>query len=207
VIGRTGDAQSRNNLEKASESARSAASLCNQLMAFSGGGNFISKRINLSAEVGFILKSLTFDPEVHFRFTTILPEGLPPINISPSQLRLVLKNLLAVLEEKISEGENVEIVTGRLSVNSEYLKEAVHNTDSSEGDYLFMEVSAFSGGLSKDEVCRMFDPFTSGDVLKTDLRMPAVHGILKSLGGFMTCKQKDNSAGMIRLHFPCSKRS
>ena len=70
-----------------------------------------------------------------------------------------------------------------------------------------MEVSAFSGGISEDEVCRMFDPLTSGDTLKTDLRMPAVHGILKSLGGFMTCGQKGKSAGMIRLHFPCTQES
>ena len=207
VIGRTADAQSRTSLEKASDSARRAASLCNQLMAFSGGGDLVSNQLDLSAEVGFILKSLTFDPEVHFRFSTILQEGLPLINISPSQLRLALKNLLAVLEEKVSEGENVDILTGRVSVDPEYLKEAVHYTDLQEGDFLFMEVSAFSGGFSKDEVCRMFDPFTSGDVLKTDLRMPAVHGILKSYGGFMTCGQKENSAGMIRLHFPCSQGS
>ena len=207
VIGRTADANSRNNLEKASDSARRAASLCNQLMAFSGGGDLVSKQLDLSAEVGFILKSLTFDPEVHFRFSTILQEGLPLINISPSQLRLALRNLLAVLEDKVSEGENVDILTGRVSVDSEYLKEAVHYTDLPEGDFLFMELSAFSGGFSKDEVCRMFDPFTSGDALKADLRMPAVHGILKSHGGFMTCGQKENSAGMIRLHFPCSQGS
>ena len=207
VIGRTGDAQSRINLEKASESARRAASLCNQLMAFSGGGDTISKQLDLSAEVGFILKSLTFDPEVHFRFSTALPEGLPLISISPPQLRLALKNLLAVLEEKVSEGEIVDIETGRVFVNSEYLKEAVHNTDLSEGDYLFMEVSALSGGFSRDEVSRMFDPFTSGDFLKTDLRMPAIHGILRSHGGFMTCRQKENSSGTIRLHFPCSREN
>ncbi len=207
VIGRTGDAQSRNNLEKASESARRAASLCNQLMAFSGGGDFIAKQLDISAEVGFILKSLTFDPEVHFRFSTVLPEGLPLISISPPQLRLVLKNLLAVLEEKVNEGENVDIVTGRAFVDSEYLKQAMHNTDLPEGDYLFMEVSAFSDGFSKDEVCRMFDPFTGGNALKKDLRIPAVHGILKSHGGFLTCGLKGNSAGMIKLHFPCSPES
>jgi len=207
VLGRTGNAQSRINLEKASESTRRAASLCNQLMAFSGGGDFISKQLDLSTEVGFILKSLSFDPEVHFRFSAVLPEGLPLISISPPQLRLALKNLLAVLEEKVNEGEIVDIVTGRVFVDSQYLKEALHNTYLSEGDYLFMEVSAFSGGFSGDEISRMFDPFTSGDVLKTDLRMPAVHGILKSHGGFMICGQKENSAGMIRLHFPCSVRS
>ena len=207
VIGRTGDAQSRNNLENASDSARRAASLCTQLMAFSGGGDFVSKQLDLSAEVEFILKSLSFDPEVHFRFSTVLPEGLPLINISPSQLRLALKNLLGVLEEKVSEGENVDIVTGRISVDSDYLKGAVYNKDALKGDFLFMEVSAFSGGISEDEVCRMFDPLTSGDTLKTDLRMPAVHGILKSLGGFMTCGQKGKSAGMIRLHFPCTQES
>ncbi|NOQ21570.1 MAG: tetratricopeptide repeat protein [Candidatus Aegiribacteria sp.] len=207
VIGRTGNVQSRNNLEKASESARRAASLCDQLLAFSGRGDFISKQFDLSAEVEFILKSITFDPEVHFSFNTTLAEGLPLIDISPSQLRLALKNLLAILEEATIEGEKVDIVTGRVYVNSEYLKEAVQNTDSSEGDYLFMEVSAFSGGISKDEVYRMFDPFTDGDVLKTDLRMPAVQGILKSYGGFMTCRQNENTTGTIRLHFPCSQGS
>ncbi len=207
VIGRTGDAQTRSNLEKASESARRAALLCNQLLAFSGDGNFISKQLDLSAEVGFILKSLSFDPEVHFRFSTVLPEGLPLIDISPSQLRMALKNLLAVLEEMISEGANVDVTTGRVFVNSEYMKEALYNVDSSEGDYLFVEVSASSGGFSIDEIYRMFDPFTNGDVLKTDLRMPAVHGILKSHGGFMTCRQTENSAGMIKLHFPCSQGS
>lgn len=205
VIGRTGDARIMSNLEKASESARRASSLCNQLLAFSGGGNFISKQLDLSEEVGFILKSLAFDPEIHFRFNASLAEGLPLIDISHSQLRLALKNLLAILEEMIAEGEKVDIATGRVVADSEYMKEAVHNTGLSEGEYLFMEVSASSGGFSRDEICLMFDPFTKGDAQKTDLRMPAIHGILKSHCGFMTCRQTENSAGMIRLHFPCSQ--
>jgi PAS domain S-box-containing protein len=203
VIGRTGDAKSRENLEKASDSARLASSLCSQLLAFSGGGNFISKQLDLSKEVGFILKSLTFDPEVHFKFNTNLKEGLPLINISPSQLHLALKNLLSVLEEEINDDEKVDILTGKVYADSDYVKEAVHNTDSSEGDYLFLEVGRTSEGFSSEELRRMFDPFTPGDVLKTDLRMPAVHGILKSHGGFMIYRQEEKSGGAIRLHFPC----
>jgi tetratricopeptide (TPR) repeat protein len=205
VIGRTGDAQSRNNLEKASENARRAASLCNQLLAFSGGGNFISKKLDLSAEIGFILKSLAFDPEVHFTFSTDMKEGLPLIDISPSQLRLALKNLLAVLEDSMGDSGNIHIETGKIHAYPGYLKDAVYSTDSSEGDFLFLQISTTSGGFTREDVTLMFDPFTSLDVLKADLRMPAVHGILKSHGGFVTCSQSDKSEGVIRLHFPCSQ--
>lgn len=203
VIGRTGDVKSRNNLEMASGSARRAASLCNQLLAFSGGGNSISKQLDLSSEVGFILKSLTFDPEMHFEFNTNLDKDLPHIDVSPSQLRLALGNLMAVLDEGISDTDKVDIVTGKVHADSEYLKEAVHGIGLHEGDYIFLEVGSTSKNFSSDELRNMFDPFTSGDVLKTDLRMPAVHGILKSHGGFMVFCQSEKSGGVIRLHFPC----
>lgn len=204
VIGRTSDASSRNYLEKASGSARRAASLCSQLLAFSGGGNFISKQLDLSSEVGFIIKSLSFDSDVHFGFDTYLNKNLPRISISPSQLRLALRNLLAVLDEAKNDGNRVNIVTGKVHADRDYLKEAVHNTDLPEGDYLFLEVGSTLEQCSSDELKSIFNPFTSGDVLKTDMRMPAVHGILKSHGGFMTFCQPENLSGAIRLHFPCT---
>jgi len=204
VIGRSVDARSKNNLEKASSSARHATSLCSQLLAFSGGGNFISKQLDLSAEVGFILKSLSFDPEVHFRFDTYLDKELPLINISPSQLSLALRNILAILKERLNDGEEVKIVTGKVFADSEYLKKAVHDTNLRECEYLFLEVGSTSNRFSSNELEIMFDPFTSGDVLKTDLKMPAVHGILKSHDGFMTFREPEKSGGAIRLHFPCT---
>lgn len=79
----------------------------------------------------------------------------------------------------------------------------MHGIDLPEGDYLFLEVGSTSVKFSSDELRSMFDPFTSGDVLKTDLRMSAVHGILKSHGGFMLFCQSEKSGGAIRLHFPC----
>jgi len=200
VLGRTTDAQSKSNLDKASTDAKRAASLCSQLLAFSGGGNFVSKRIDLSSEIRFILNSLSFDSEVHFGFSMDLADEIPMIDISPSQLRLALKSLLAVLDEGIADGDPVYISTGRINADRAYLDGVLHDTDSSEGEYVFCELGSPTGNL--EDLDRMLDPFTSADVLKTDLRMPAVHGILKSYGGFMTCRQLKPSGGSIRLHFP-----
>ncbi|MBN2607475.1 MAG: tetratricopeptide repeat protein [Candidatus Fermentibacteraceae bacterium] len=202
VQGRTNDARSRGNLEKASDSARRAAGLCSQLLAFSGGGNFVFKRLDLSSEVSFILRSMSFDPDVGLQFEVDLSDDLPEIELSPSQLRLTLRNLLGVINDRTGGNEKLLIATGRIKADRQYLQGAVHDTHAGEGEYLFLEVGSTSRKLSMEEFSGMFDPFTSSDVLKTDLRMPAVHGILKSLGGFMTCAEVSDAGCAVRVHLP-----
>lgn len=207
VLGRTTDASARGNLEKASENSRRAAALCDQLLAFSGGGNFTLKRLDLSAEVSFILRSISFDPETGTQFSMDLDDGLPEIELSPSQLRLTLRNLVGVMGERMTGSARVSVATGSVSADSAYLLSALHDTTAGEGEYLYLEVGSPSMELSAEEFGIMFDPFTSSDVLRTDLRMPAVHGMLKSLGGFMTCREEGESGLVVRVHFPCMPRS
>lgn len=210
VLGRTADARSRSNLEKASESARRAAGLCSQLLAFSGGGNFVMKRLDLSQEVSFIIKSMSFDPDSGLQFVTELEEELPRVELSTSQLRLMVRNLLGVLSEKTGGDGRLRVTTGRVKVDGQYLMKAAHDTEAGEGDYLYLELGSTTRRFSSDEFSWMFDPFTSSDVLKTDLRMPAVHGILRSLGGFLTCIEgsleraagPDTGGCAVRVHFP-----
>jgi CheY-like chemotaxis protein/signal transduction histidine kinase len=202
VLGRTSDARSRGNLEKASESARRAAGLCSQLLAFSGGGNFVFKRLDLSSEVSFIIRSMSFDPDLGFQFLEDLSEDLPEIELSPTQLRLTLRNLLGVINDRTGGNEKLRISTGMIRADGGYIGQAAHQTGAGEGDYLFIEVGSTGRKLSVEELSDLLDPFTSSDVLKTDLRMPAVHGILNSLGGFMTCSQPGDAGCVLRVHFP-----
>ncbi len=202
VLGRANDPASRSNLEKASENTRRAAELCDQLLAFSGGGSFDLKRLDLSSEVSFILRSFAFDPDVSFQFATDLEEGLPEIDMSATQLRLIMRNLLDVTGGVKGDGVKVRVATGRVTADPGYIAGTVHDTEAEPGDYLYLEVTGGSGKFSREELAGLFDPFTSGDVLKADLRMPAVQGILRSLGGFMTCTEEEGLSG-VRVHFPC----
>lgn len=206
VLGRVNNPAFRSNLEKASENTRRAAELCDQLLAFSGGGSFDLKRLDLSSEVSFILRSFSFDPDISFQFATDLAEGLPEIDMSTTQLRLTMRNLLDVTGEVNGDGAKVRVVTGRVTADPGYIAGAVHDTEAEPGDYLYLEVTGGSRKYSREELAGLFDPFTSCDVLKADLRMPAIQGILKSLGGFMTCKEEKGLSG-VRVHFPCSRAS
>ena len=204
VLGRTSDARSRNSLEKASQNVRRATGLCSQLLAFSGGGNFVSRRIDLSEEVAFTVRSFSFDPEVRLNFTSRMKEDLPKVEVAPSQLNMALKNLIAVIEERAGNNCEVTVTTGEESVDDDYLKGRMHEIDPARGEYLFVDLSLSSRIFGSDELDEMFDPFTSGNVLKNDLRVPAVHGILKSHGGFMTCSAEEGAGESIRIHFPCN---
>lgn len=201
VHGRVSDPASSSNLEKASENTRRAAELCDQLLAFSGGGSFDLKRLDLSSEVSFILRSFAFDPDISIQFVTDLAEGLPEIDMSTTQLRLTIRNLLDVTGGVKGEGAKVRVATGRVTADPGYIAMAVHDTEAEPGDYLYLEVTG-GRSYSREEFSSLFDPFASADVLKTDLRMPAVQGILRSLGGFLTCTEEDLSG--VRIHFPCS---
>lgn len=206
VLGRTSDAATRSNLEKASEGSRRAAALCDQLLAFSGGGNFTFKRLDLSSEVSFILRSMSFDPELGLQFSMKLAEDLPEIELSPSQLRLTLRNMVGVLADHLGSREQLSVSTGQVSADRDYISSALNDTTAGEGEYLYLEVGSKARVLSGEEFRRMFDPFTSSDVLKTDLRMPAVHGMLRSLGGFMTSTEEEGLGCRVRIHFPRALR-
>ncbi|OPL19839.1 MAG: hypothetical protein AVO35_02370 [Candidatus Aegiribacteria sp. MLS_C] len=207
VLGRTTDASDRSNLEKASEGSRRAAALCDQLLAFSGGGNFTLKRLDLSSEVSFILRSMSFDPDMGMQFSMDLAEDLPEIELSPSQLRLTISNLVGVIGERMGDSRQLSVATGRVRADSGYLRSVLHETTAGEGEYLYLDVDGPSPELSTEEFRAMFDPFTTSDVLKTDLRMPAVHGMLRSLGGFITPGEQGAPGFRVRVHFPCAHGS
>ncbi|MBD3278094.1 MAG: tetratricopeptide repeat protein, partial [Candidatus Aegiribacteria sp.] len=204
VLGRTSDARSRSSLEKASQNVRRATGLCSQLLAFSGGGNFVSRRIDLSEEVAFTIRSFSFDPEVRLNFKSRMNEELPKVEVAPSQLNMALKNLIAVIEERAGNSCEVTVTTGEVYVDDDYLKGRIHEIDPVRGEYLYVDLALASRIFGGDELNEMFDPFTSGNVLKNDLRVPAVHGILKSHGGFLTCSAEEGSGECIRIHFPCN---
>ena len=203
ATGKTGDPALGHNLATASESARQAAALCSQLLAFSGGGCFAAHPVDLSREIAFFADSLRLDPHGRGHVRTRLEEGLPEVKLDPSQLHLSLDGIIALWEGCGTSPDALELRTGMVSADTAYLSRCLHSSEyPPEGEYVYVEAYAYGNRLADRSLQLLLDPFLDGDVLDADLGIPAAHGVVRAHGGFLTYGPDSGEGGAIRLHFP-----
>jgi len=123
-------------------------------------------------------------------FNTDIQKGLPPIQVSPTEMQQVLLNLinnaLDAMEEK----------GGTLSISAQL-----------EGDNIVIEVSDDGPGIPEDNLSQIFDPFfTTKPVGKgTGLGLSICYGIIKKLGGEISVRSAIDKGSTFRVRIPLSK--
>lgn len=169
-------------LDNIESSARRAAELVKQLLAFGRGLDGACTSVivpEVLREVESIVAS-TFPKNIIFQSET--RGELWKITGDPTQLNQVLLNLC--LNARDAVGENGRIT---LSARNEEIRtlELSRRHGVSSGSYVCIEVTDNGSGMSKELCERIFEPFfTTKEVNKgTGLGLSTAHGIVRSHGG------------------------
>jgi len=191
-------------LEDVEKASIRAADLCKQMLAYSGRGRFVIKRIDLSALVDEMVQLL----QVSINKTAILnfnlSQGLPAIAADPTQIRQIVMNLVINASEAIGEkGGNVSIATGLMRVDREYLKETYLAPEIPEGDYVYIEVSDSGCGMDRATRDRIFDPFYTTKFTGRGLGLAAVLGIVRGHKGTLKVYSEPERGSTFKLLLPC----
>ncbi len=193
----------QNSIREIVNSARRAAELSQQMLAYSGKGRFVIEKISLSEiveEMGHLVESsVSKKAIIKYNFA----DELPAIEADVTQIRQVIMNLMINASEALGEeGGIVNITTGVMECGCAYLRKTYLDEKQPEGRYVYLEISDTGCGMDKKTVEKIFDPFFSTKFAGRGLGLAALIGIVRGHRGAVKVESKPGKGTSIRVLFP-----
>jgi PAS domain S-box-containing protein len=180
-----------------------AATLTQQLLAFSRKQRLDGRPINLNALAeGMIdLVERTIGHGVVVR--TQLAADLANCQIDPTQLEVALLNILINARDAMPEGGTVTIQTRNVEIGPE---DIVAYAGLPEGRYVCMSIADSGSGIPPSIIGRVMDPFftTKDEGKGTGLGLSMVYGFTKQSGGTTLIHSEEGAGTTVQLFFPAT---
>jgi len=196
---RTSDKAARDSLAKVVRAAERGALVTRQLLAFAReqtlNPQWIEPSEPLRQILSFIRQSLSDDISVAID----VPSGLWPVRIDASELQLALANLALNAHDAMPTGGNLRITAANCALEDPRLGLA--------GEYLIIEIVDTGGGIPKDVLPRIFDPFfsTKDPAYSRGLGLSQVHGFVSQSGGTVNVMSEPGLGTIFTLYLPASR--
>lgn len=195
----------RPRIEALKTTAQHLADLTNQLLAYSGRGQFVVTNVDLSEVVSELHQLLAVSLPKGVVVKTDLAEALPPIPADTSQLRQVVMNLITNAADAIGGKSGVVAVrTGVLIVGKHGIDDAWLGEGLPGGPYVFLEVSDTGVGMDAETQRSIFDPFFSTKPKGRGLGLAAVLGIMRGHSGAIRVYSEPGRGTTFKLFFPAA---
>lgn len=186
--------------ERLIEATRRATVLVRQLLAFSRKHPIKPQTVDLNNIVTEISKMLQPLLSARVQLAVTCRDKNLMVYADPSQLELMIMNLVINARDAMPEGGILSLVT-----SAETLPEDVVLPDSPK-DFVVLEVSDTGVGMPPEIKQRIFEPFFSTkDVGRgTGLGLSMVYGIVEQANGHITVESEPNEGTTFRIYLPLS---
>jgi len=196
------------NLNQIEQASRTAAGLCQQLLAYAGRSRLNAQELDLSQLVRDTTDLLRVTVGNHARLQFTLAADLPAVLADTSQIRQVLLNVVLNAAEALGRRDGViEISTRRQKADAAWLAEARTGHDLQPGDYVCLDITDNGPGLSAETQARIFDPFFSTKGSGRGLGLAAALGIMRSHQGALRLTSQPGHGTSFTLAFPVRSSS
>ncbi len=193
----------QDNLKKAINATDRASDLTKQMLAYSGQGKYVVKPLNLSEKVQEMIDLVQATLSKKIELKTDLPLEAPTIMADQTQVQQIVMNLVTNAAEAIGkESGRIEICTGIIEINQEFLDSAIAADEASPGKHVFVEVNDNGCGMDEETKSRIFEPFFSTKFAGRGLGLSAVLGIVRSHQGAVQIESELGVGTRIRIMFP-----
>ena len=174
----------RRNTQQVMKAADRAASLTQQMLAFSRKQVLSPRVIDLNAVVNDTAKMLRRLIGEDIELLVSTAESLWTVKADPDQIVQVLMNLCVNARDAMPRGGKLTLATSNVTVGEGGLENRAYVA---LGDYVMLSVTDTGTGMSEDVQEQIFEPFyTTKDAGKgTGLGLSTVYGIVKQSGGFI----------------------
>ncbi len=170
-----GPASLRDAIDQIERAAERAAELAQQLLIYSGGGQFLPRPLDLNALAAEIA-SLTRVAFKNAELCLELPPELPLVFGDATQLRQVVLNLLVNAAEASAAG-------GRVTLRTRVPSNEGSECRATEPERVLLEVEDEGVGIDGESSARIFDPFFTTKKTGRGLGLAVVQGIVRAHGG------------------------
>jgi two-component system cell cycle sensor histidine kinase/response regulator CckA len=168
------------HLKQVESTARRAAELSRQMLAYSGRGPFVVRPLDLSASVLEMTNLLQASLPKKVKLDMDLAGGLPAVHGDPVQMQQVLLNLVINAGEAIGDQMGHVVIRTRGEL---WTKESLSATFPGQvlepGNFVRLEVKDDGMGMDAETIGRIFDPFFTTKFTGRGLGLSAMLGIVR----------------------------
>jgi PAS domain S-box-containing protein len=213
ILGRAGlaladlphDSSARANLDEVICAATAAASLTQQMLAYSGRGRFTVDLLNLTQLIEEVTRLVAAVISKMECLSLHLSPDLPPIEGDPAQLRQVVINLLTNASDALGEGcGEIHVTTGLDHIREDEFASQLPDALLAPGPYVFLEVSDTGCGMDRATLNKIFDPFFTTKFTGRGLGLAAVHGIVRGHRGALRVESEPGRGASFRILLPAA---
>jgi nitrogen-specific signal transduction histidine kinase len=204
LLGAVGaDERARNGLEQIRRAADRAASLTQQLLAFSRKQVLQPKVLDLNEAVADVQKMLSRVIGEDIELVASLHPSLASVKADPGQVEQVLMNLAVNARDAMPHGGKLVMETSNVEVGVELAR----TLDLPLGRYAMLKVSDTGHGMDAATLSHVFEPFfTTKPMGKgTGLGLATVYGIVKQSGGSIQVESGAGSGTTFRIYLPATE--
>ncbi len=195
------ESPARRELEGIQESAKRAATLTRQLLAFARKQPIETKPVSLNDLVLNIDKMVRRLIGEDIELVTLLDPGLQWIQADPGQLEHMLVNLVVNARDAMSVGGKLIIQTTNVTLEP---ADMPHLTELNPGEYALLTLTDTGVGMTDEVKAHLFEPFfTTKEVGKgTGLGLATCFGIVKQNKGHIQIESELNQGTTIKIYLP-----
>ena len=184
-------------------SARRAAELTMQLLAYAGKGRFNVQPLDLSAAVREMSSLLHSAISKRATLTLHLADTMPAIAADAIQVEQVIMNLVTNASDALEDqpGE-ITLSTGTMEADATWLAACLAADSVQPGAFVYVEVADTGIGMTPETLRRIFDPFYTTKFTGRGLGLAATLGIVRGHRGALHVRSDPGSGTVFRVLFP-----
>ncbi|MCP4150212.1 MAG: MEKHLA domain-containing protein [bacterium] len=173
----------RDGIKEIKKAGERAASLTQQLLAFSRKQMLKPKLLDMNTVVSGIEKMLKRIIGENISFISSLEPGLMQVKADPGQIEQILLNLSVNAGDAMQKGGKLTLKTANRIIDENYCN---LNPESRPGKFVCLSITDTGEGMTKETLQHIFEPFFTTKKVGTGLGLSVVYGIIKQHNGWIT---------------------
>jgi signal transduction histidine kinase len=193
----------REDLDEILKSADRAATLTNQLLAFSRRQVVQPKILDMNAQIEGLVERLRRLAGDNIQVIPVLSPDLHRVKADSAQIEQVVLNLAAHARDAMPQGGKLTIETSNVSLAVDYVRT---HMGVAPGRYVMLAVSDTGGGMDSETQSHLFEPFFAPKLpgKSAGLRLSTVYGIVKQSGGDIWVYSEPGLGTTFKIYIPAT---
>jgi CheY-like chemotaxis protein len=189
------------SVREISKSAQRAASLTQQLLAYSRKQVLRPEELDINELVANVTKMLRRLIHENIQLNTVLDPKIGWVKADPAQLEQVIINLAINARDSMPEGGKLTIETQDLVLDESYCK---FRPEVIPGEYVMLAVTDTGCGIDEKNQKQIFEPFftTKEPGRGTGLGLATVFGTVKQSNGFIYVYSEPELGSTFKIYLP-----
>ncbi len=193
----------RESLGQIEHAAERAAHLCNQMLAYSGRGQFVIQPISLADLIEDTLPLLRSGISRRAQLEVVAEPCAAVAQADVTQIRQIILNLVINASDALGDAAgSIKVTTGLMRADAAYLSTTYLAPELGAGQFVFLEVSDTGCGMSAETIAKIFEPFFSTKFTGRGLGLAAVLGIVRGHHGAIKVTSAPGAGTTFRLLLP-----